>query len=151
MKLLKKVGFVIAAFSCIIVLSQCSKKNEEVSPKIASLLGNWQLVQPDSSYKVSLVFTLDEKNPPNDVTPLFGNGQSSVNQYNARFFATVDGMMVVDPIGSTKIGGEPAAMQFEQRYYTNLKAVVRYELSGDQLKLPYGGEVPGVLVYKRVK
>ncbi|MBD2702538.1 META domain-containing protein [Spirosoma sp. BT702] len=151
MKSLRNVLLTALSLFSLLVFTQCSKKDNELSPKIASLIGNWQLAEPNSSYEVNLNFTLDEKNPPNDVTPLFGGGRSSVNEYNARFFATVDGMMVVDPIGSTKVAGEPAAMQFEQTYYTNLRAVVRYELTSDQLKLSYGGDKPGTLVYKRVK
>ncbi|WP_461082405.1 META domain-containing protein [Spirosoma flavus] len=151
MKSFRSASFLLLSLISLLTLTQCSKKNDDLSPKIATLLGNWQLVDPTSAYEVNLNFTLDEKNPPNDVTPLFGGGRSPVNEYSARFFATIDGMMVVDPISSTKVGGEPAAMQFEQAYYTNLKAVVRYELTADQLKLTYGGDKPGELVYKRVK
>lgn len=142
-------GFV---FICLLfVLSQCSRSEPELAPKIAQLIGTWQLVGPDSTYAVTLTFALDTDNPPHDITSFKASGKSSVNEYNLNLFAAIDGMMLADQLGSTKIAGSPAAMQFEQIYFTNLKAAARYELpTANQLLIYHGGSLPRLLTFKRL-
>ena len=114
-------------------------------------MGHGGCVEPDSTYSVTLIFALDTANPPHDVTPFLASGKSSVNTYTVRLFATIDGTLSADNLGSTKIAGDPSATKFEQRYFTNLKAVVRYELaSPSKLRLYHGGEEPHVMVYEKV-
>ncbi|UFH55202.1 META domain-containing protein [Spirosoma sp. KNUC1025] len=141
---------VLAFFLLLALLTQCGKKETTLAPNVANLTGTWQLTEPDSTYGVTLQIGFDTENPPHDVTPFLISGKSSVNQYNARFFAALDGMATVENLGSTKVAGPPQAMQFEQTYFDNLRTIARYELSTDnRLRLFHGGEKPGVLVYKR--
>jgi META domain len=143
-------NLVIATF-VILLLTQCSQEKREVAPSVARLVGTWQLVGPDSSYATTLVFALDTANPPNDIIHFSAAGKSAINTYNGFLSAAVDGLMVFTGVGSTKIAGPPAAMQFEQTYLNNLRGVVRFELPTDsQLRLLHGGENPGTLVYKRL-
>ena len=145
-----RVAFV--ALLLVLLLAQCRDEEVVLSPKITNLIGTWRLAQSDSAYAVTLKFAYDEANPPHDVTPFLVNGMSSVNDYNIRFFAAIDGMMTTSNLSSTKKGGSTAAMQFEQTYFDNLRAVVRYELpTYNQLRLYHGGTEPHVLLYDRVK
>lgn len=142
----------IAFLLILLLTSQCSQEEAIVAPKIANLIGTWRLVQPDSSYAVTLQFAYDTANPPHDITPFLANGKSSVNTYMLRLFATLDGVLVAENLASTNVAGTPDAMAFEQAYFTNLKAAVRYEVTtNDQLRLYHGGAQPHVMVYERVK
>lgn len=142
----------VAACLLLLFTTQCSKKDLSVPPTIAALIGTWQLIEPDSTYGVTLQFAYDPRNPPQDITPFNAGGKSAVNAYTVRLFATIDGTLTADKLGSTEIAGSPKAMQFEQTYYANLKAVARYELSTQtQLRLYHGGQQPGVLVYEKMK
>lgn len=135
----------------LFVLSQCGSSEPKLAPKIAELIGTWQLVEPDSTYAVTLTFALDTNNPPHDITSFKASGKSSVNEYNLNLFAAIDGMMLADQLGSTKIAGSPDAMQFEQTYFTNLRATARFELpTPNQLRVYHGGSLPRVLVYKKI-
>ncbi|ARK09960.2 META domain-containing protein [Fibrivirga algicola] len=135
-----------------------SKKNEITSVASASdMAGNWLLIEPASPYRITLQIT--------DVGSSFIEhygvqltGQSSVNQYFATGSFSIrpsiesgpTGTGSVSGLGSTKIAGLPAAMQFENDYFARLQAVNKAELAGtNQLRLSYGGTSPGVLVYKR--
>lgn len=142
----------IAFLLLLLLTSQCSQKEAVVAPKIATLIGTWRLVQPDSSYAVTLAFAYDSANPPHDITPFLANGKSSVNTYTLRLFATLDGVLVAENLASTNVAGPSDAMAFEQAYFTNLKAAVRYEVTtNDQLRLYHGGAQPHVMVYERMK
>ena len=133
------------------LLSSCGSKEVELAPQIKSLIGTWKLVEPDSSYAVTLQIEYDTANPPHDVTPFLVTGKSAVNDYNLRLFATIDGMLSADNLSSTKKAGTPEAMKFEQSYFTNLRAVVRYELINEKrLRLLHGGEQPHLLVYEKL-
>ncbi|WP_020605831.1 META domain-containing protein [Spirosoma spitsbergense] len=133
------------------MLNGCRSKDVILAPQIANLVGTWRLVEPDSSYTVTLIFALDTANPPLDITPFLANGKSSVNDYSVRLFATIDGMMSAENLGSTKKAGTPEANKFEQRYFTNLKAVVRFDMiTPDKLRLQHGGESPHVMIYERI-
>lgn len=136
----------------LLLTSQCSQKESTVAPKIATLIGTWKLVQPDSSYAVTLAFEYDSANPPHDITPFLASGKASVNTYTLRLFATLDGVLVGENLASTNVAGTPEAVAFEQAYFTNLKAAVRYEVTtNDQLRLYHGGAQPHVMVYERMK
>ncbi|GAB3892575.1 META domain-containing protein [Spirosoma agri] len=129
----------------------CGKREHEVAPVLANLLGTWQLTKPDSSFAVTIQFTYDNRNPPIDITPFLASGKSSVNDYTARMFATVDGTMQINEVVSTEKAGSGAAKQFEQEYLANLATVVRFESpTATQLYLYHGGPKPGVLVYKKL-
>ncbi|MBC3783631.1 META domain-containing protein [Spirosoma utsteinense] len=142
---------ILAAF-VILSLAQCNQEKREVAPSVAKLAGTWQLLGPDSTYATTLVFALDTANPPNDIIHFSAAGKAAVNTYNGFLSAAVDGLMIFTSVGSTKIAGPPAAMQFEQLYLASLREVVRFELPTDsQLRLLHGGEKPGILVYKRVQ
>lgn len=135
----------------VLLASQCSQKEAVVAPKIASLIGTWKLIDPDSPYDVTLTFAYDSANPPHDITPFLANGKASINTYTLRLFATLDGMLVADNLASTYVSGSPEAMTFEQAYLTNLKAVVRYDVtSDDYLRVYHAGAQPHVMIYKRM-
>ncbi|QJW92087.1 META domain-containing protein [Spirosoma taeanense] len=141
---------ILLASLLLLMAFQCSSDKEPVvAPGVAKLIGTWRLVDPSSSYDVTLQLVLDKENPPVDVTPFKASGRSSVNQYNALLFAAADGMILVSEVGSTKMAGPAEAMEFEQAYFTNLKNIVRYELTNDRLRIQYGGPKPGVLVYEK--
>ncbi|GAB4015685.1 META domain-containing protein [Spirosoma koreense] len=146
------IEFIIGSL-LLVFLTQCGKKEDTVlAPNIAPLVGTWQLTEPDSAYTVTLVLALDTDNPPHDVTPFIASGVSSINEYGARMFAVLDGTMTFDQLSSTKKAGPTQAMTYEQTYFNNLRAVVRYELpTATQLRLHYGGEKPGTLIYKKIK
>jgi hypothetical protein len=146
MKNITLVSLLLLLLTC-----QCSQKETVLAPQITNLIGTWRLIEPDSSYAVTLRFAYDTANPPHDVTPFKASGKSSVNDYTVNLFATLDGMLSADELASTKVAGSPQAMAFEQIYLTNLKAVVRYELTSDnQLRLLHGGTQPHVLVYRKI-
>ena len=135
----------------LVMLNGCRSKDVILAPQIANLVGTWRLTGPDSSYAVTLVFALDTANPPLDITPFLASGKSSVNDYSVRLFATIDGMMSAENLVSTKKAGTLEATQFEQRYLTNLKAVVRFDMiTPDKLRLQHGGESPHVMYYERI-
>ena len=130
---------------------QCSHKEIVLAPKIAGLVGTWQLIEPDSTYSVTLKFALDTENPPLDITPFKASGKASINDYTLRSFATIDGTMSGDNLTSTKTDGSPEAMTFEQVYFANLQASARYELpTENRLRLYHGGPQPGVFVFKKL-
>ena len=147
--------FIINIFLLVVLFAlfnRCGSKEVVLAPQIENLIGTWKLVEPDSSYAVTLVFALDTRNPPLDITPFLASGKSSVNDYDVRLFATIDGMMSAENLGSTKRAGTTEAMQFEQTYFTNLKAVVRYEMiAQNRLRLLHGGSLPHVMIYEKVK
>ncbi|MCK8491969.1 MULTISPECIES: META domain-containing protein [Spirosoma] len=141
----------LMAFVILLMLAGCGKREHVVPPSLAKLVGTWQLIEPDSSYAVTLTFTYDNNNPPIDITPFIINGQSSVNTYTARMFATVDGTMQINEVVRTEKAGSAAAMQFEESYLANLKTVVRFESpTENRIHLFHGGAKSGVLVYKKL-
>ncbi|GAB4031497.1 META domain-containing protein [Spirosoma gilvum] len=149
-KLLNVISLPICCLLLIAVTVQCKSSESKLAPKIAGLIGTWKLIEPDSTYGVTLVFTLDTAHPPQDITSFKASGRSAVNAYSLNLFAAIDGMMMADQVSSTDMAGTPAAMQFEQSYLKNLKAVARYELLTDhQLRLYHGGDQPRVLVYEK--
>ena len=138
------------AFLLLTIVSGCGKRETVLAPQITNLAGEWRLIEPASPYTVTLRLTFDTTNPPLDVTPFFVAGESPINEYMARLFATVDGTMQVSGMGNTEVAGPPEETAFEQAYLTDLKAVARYELTGtNQLRMYHGGPKPGVLVYEK--
>ena len=142
----------ILSLLLLLVTSRCGQKETVLAPQITNFIGTWRLIEPDSSYVVTLQFAYDTANPPHDVTPFLASGKASVNDYTLRLFATLDGMLSADDLISTKKAGTTAAMTFEQTYLMNLQAVVRYKLTADnRLELYHGGAQPHVLVYEKTK
>lgn len=135
-----------------VLTTHCGKRDSVVAPTIAALEGTWRLIEPDSTYRVTLQFAYDTRNPPQDITPFTASGKAAINDYNLRLFATVDGTLSAENLGSTKVGGSAQAMQFEQLYFDNLTTAARYELpTQTRLRLYHGGKQPGVLVYEKIK
>lgn len=133
-------------------LVQCHRAEPVLAPAIVSLIGTWRLVEPDSTYGVTLTIELDTKNPPHDVTPFLASGKSPANEYTLQLFVSIDGMMLSDNLSTTERGGTQQAMTFEKRYYANLRAAARYELPvPNRLRLYHGGETPYVMVYEKIK
>lgn len=146
-----KQSTLVALVSLLILFQSCKGEDPVLSPKIAQLIGTWQLVEPDSTYNVTLEFALDSANPPNDVTPFKAKGKSSVNAYDAFLSAAVDGLMFLVRLGSADMAGTPQATQFEKTYFESLRTVVRFEVTDkNRLRLFHGGTKPGILVYKRI-
>lgn len=135
----------------LMLTTQCNKKESVVAPTIAALVGTWQLVEPDSTYNVTLQFAYDTRNPPQDITPFNASGKASINTYTVRLFATLDGTLSADKLVSTYKAGSPEATKVEQTYFDGLSAVARFELTAsNQLRLYHGGSQPGILIYKKV-
>lgn len=143
---------VLTLVLAITALSGCHREESVLAPAIAGLVGTWRLVEPDSTFGVTLTIDLDTKNPPHDVTSFLASGKSPTNEYTLQLFAAVDGMMSSDNLSSTERGGTQQAMAFEKRYYANLRAAARYELpTPNRLRLYHGGEPPYVMVYEKIK
>lgn len=147
MKLLLIAAIVFASTG----FSSCEReKPVEPSPtKAQELIGTWTLVEPNT-YKVTLVIDPTAQTMQLPSLPTFNlSGESAVNQYNSvlTYQASDPSQIAISPIGSTKRAGSTEAMQFEQTYYTNLKAVNRYKLiNQNRLTFYYDG---GVLVYQK--
>lgn len=151
MNLPQRIPHLIACLALLLFLAQCGQQQSELSPKIAALIGTWQLVTADTTVKIVLTMGLDTANPPQDITPFLATGQSTVNAYSLRLFATLDGTMSAESWTNTKVAGPPSATAFEQTYFTNLQAVARYEMpTQNRLYLYHGGSQPRVLTYEKV-
>lgn len=144
-------GVLGAALTVLIAVIQgCSHKEPVVAQQVQPLIGSWRLIEPDSTFGTTLQLVVDPNNPPIDITPFNATGKLAVNTYKARLFASADGKSSVDMVSSTEIGGSTQALQFEQSYLANLQAVVRYEITPQNLlRLYHGGSKPGVLVFKK--
>ncbi|MEZ0540449.1 META domain-containing protein [Fibrella arboris] len=152
--------------ACIVLslfafVSGCSPNETAVTPVPAgsaeAITGDWILAEPASAYTVTLRIS--------DAGPAFiehyavqFTGQAPVNTYfgQAAFSQRPSiesgptGTGSVSGLGSTKVAGPAAAMQFETDYLTHLAAVTKADVVGArQLELSYGGTAPGKLVYKR--
>jgi heat shock protein HslJ len=73
-------------------------------------------------------------------------GSGGVNQYTGSY--TVDGSkLTVGAVSSTRMTGDPAAMQQETAYLMNLQAAASYEIAGSNLTIKNNAGVT-VLTYK---
>ncbi|GAB3501563.1 hypothetical protein GCM10027341_28530 [Spirosoma knui] len=153
-----KTLFLFCIAALLMSFSGC-ERTDDVSPKSASpdqLLGTWYLSEPQSPYRIRL--TIEEDSASTMPFSLRISGESSVNlyfgvmNYNAGGLSDPSSQIAVRELGATMRGGSSEAMQFEQTYFTTLKKVSRYELAGqNRLRLHYGGEQTGMLVYERSK
>ncbi|AQG81496.1 META domain-containing protein [Spirosoma montaniterrae] len=142
----------IGCLLTLLTVGACQQSDYQMAPNVARLVGTWQLRDSTTVYAPTLQFELDTENPPLDITPFKASGKASVNTYNGRLSASLDGMMVVTGLGQTKIGGSPEAMRFEQTYFANLKSVARFKTTeDDRLYLYFGNPQPGTLIYERIK
>ena len=140
----------MAVIICLTLLTQCRQKETVLAPNIAKLVGTWRLIEPDSTYAVTLTFALDMDHPPHDVTSFKVNGKAAVNTYSLRMVAAIDGMLSSDNLAHTEIAGGTKPMAFEKTYFDGLNATVRYDLpTENRLRLYYGGSTPGVLIYQK--
>jgi heat shock protein HslJ len=120
---------------------------------ITQLTGKWKLLQTNG-FNVTLVIEpviQTWERLPDKVVKV--SGESAVNQYSASlsYDAPDQPKVVISSISSTKRGGPAEAMQFEQTYFAQLRAVDRYELTtNNRLRLHYTGTQPGVLLYEKV-
>ncbi len=133
---MKMVFFLLLSFS----LAACQQGDYPMAPNVARLAGTWQLRDSTAAYAPTLTIALDTDNPPLDVTPFKASGKASINTYNGRLSAALDGMMVVTDLGQTKIGSSPEAMRFEQTYFANLKSVSRFKTTDDNRLYLYSGK-----------
>ncbi|GAA4421408.1 hypothetical protein GCM10023187_57260 [Nibrella viscosa] len=114
-------------------------KPSETNP----LIGHWRLIEPTSGYTVTLDIIQDSSRTDRYRV----NGLSSVNYYFSSLTVSGGGNAItLENIGATKRAGPAEAMQFEQSYFTKLKAANRYERSGNRLILYTSSER---LVYER--
>ncbi|MBD2752182.1 META domain-containing protein [Spirosoma validum] len=147
-----KALLLMAALFASTGFSGCEREKpvEPTPTSVQDLVGTWTLVEPNA-YKVTLVIDpIPQTTQLPSPLPTFNlSGESAVNQYNSvlTYQASNQSQIAISPIGSTKKAGPSEAMQFEQTYYTNLKAVNRYELTNqNRLRFYYDG---GVLVYEK--
>ncbi|GAB3546726.1 META domain-containing protein [Spirosoma fluminis] len=153
-----KTQFLLCVAALLMSLSGC-ERTEDASPKSASpdqLPGTWYLIEPQSPYRVRL--TLEKDSVSTMPFSLRISGEASVNlyfgvmNYNAGGLADPSSQIAIRELGATLRGGSSEAMQFEQAYFAALKSANRYELTGqNRLRLHYGGEQTGILVYERSK
>ncbi len=139
-------------FVTVVALLLCIGCNREETVKPANaqaLLEAWKLIEP-SAYKVTLVIEPGAQTLQLPSVPRFNlSGESSVNQYKSSFSyqAPAQPEIIVTSISTTEKAGSTEAMQFEQTYYANLRAVNRFELTDkNQLRFYYPS---GVLVYEK--
>ncbi len=148
----------ICAFVVFLLITAACKPEETVVPaEPEQLAGDWKLIEPVSTYQISLRLAQDTATL--SVIP-FGfrlSGESSINCYSGVFSYNAGNLMdarsqvAISRFGSTQRGGSSEAMQFEQVYFTHLRAANRYDLTDqNHLRLYYGGAQPGVLVYNRM-
>ena len=152
--------WLLAAMAAILMsFSGCERENviesdnqKAIDPdSVKQVLGNWKLVQPASNFATTLTVEVDQYSggTASGIYSFRLSGKAAVNTYftSARLPNWATGSVEVDGVSTTKVGGSKEAMQFEQTYYANLKAVTRYELTDkNQLKLYNDG---GVLIYEK--
>jgi hypothetical protein len=147
----------LVAIAVLLMSFSSCEREKAVEPKVVNsddvkqVLGNWRLVQPASGFAPTLAIDVDQYSggTASGIYSLKLTGKAAVNSYftSARLINWQTGSVEVENIGTTKMGGSGEAMQFEQLYYANLKAVTRYELTDkNQLRFYYDG---GVLVYEK--
>jgi len=66
------------------------------------------------------------------------SGSSGCNRYFGSYTLTGDHLRI-GPLGSTRMMCSPAQMAQETRFFQALSAAERYELSNDELLIPYAG------------
>ncbi len=144
----------------MLLFTACQPEEVSVSTQFEQLVGEWRLVEPASAYAVTMNIAVDASvSTIAGVRAYMFTGRAPVNTYFQRVTFS-DGThpeagpartASVGGVVATKIGGSPEATQFEQTYFTNLRAVNRYELTNqNRLRLHYGGTQPGVLVYEKI-
>lgn len=149
---------IIPLFFLTTLLSFTCERNETsddmiVPVDVNQLTGTWKLIQP-GGFNVTLI--IESVAQTGDSLPdkaMKVSGESAVNVYSAALsYEAVDQPKIsIASIASTKRGGSPEAMQFEQTYFANLRVVNRYELTANnRLRLHYTGAEPGVLLYEKV-
>ncbi|CAN5317201.1 hypothetical protein BH09BAC4_BH09BAC4_02430 [soil metagenome] len=147
-----KTGLLIGIATFLMSFSGCEREEAVQPVNINELIGEWKLVEP-GSFNVTLVIdpvaqTLQLPSVPR----LNLSGKSSVNTYNSSlsYKDNKPSEITISEISATKMAGSSEAMQFEQAYFANLKAVNRYELtSNNRLRLYYDGAQTGTLVYEK--
>jgi len=113
--------------------------------------GEWILIDyknawlpTDLRYKASLKFNRSQ----GDIH--IATGISFVNQYSGGCKLDEEhGLLSVDNIISTKMGGTPDENAAEENYFKNLMSVKSYELAGDYLTLYFDNKEVGYFVRKK--
>ncbi|OIN57109.1 META domain-containing protein [Arsenicibacter rosenii] len=149
---------ILLFFASLIAMAFSCERNDEtvvaLSAATAKLDGTWKLVEPATPYTITLELNL----MPATATALTASnvyeatGKAPINSYFTKLTQpkpAESDQVIVDGIGSTKVGGPAEVMQAEQTYFTNLKNVTRYELTTqNRLRLHHSS---GVLVYEKIK
>ncbi|GAB4042579.1 META domain-containing protein [Spirosoma jeollabukense] len=147
-----KTGLLVGIVTLLMSFSGCEREEVVQPVNINELIGEWKLVEP-GSFNVTLVIdpvaqTLQLPSVPR----LNLSGKSLVNTYNSSlsYKDNKPSEITISEISATQMAGSSEAMQFEQTYFANLKAVNRYELtSNNRLRLYYDGAQTGTLVYEK--
>lgn len=147
-----KTWLLISVATLLMSFSGCDREAAVEPVNVDQLLGSWKLVEP-GSYDVTLVIEPIVQTWEKLPVQLFGlSGKSAVNTYNSSLYYTDRSKpaITISAIGATKMAGSSNAMQFEQAYFANLKAVNRYKLtSKNKLRLYYDSTQTGMLVYEK--
>ncbi|WP_247235230.1 META domain-containing protein [Telluribacter sp. SYSU D00476] len=128
-------------------------KSERLSAN-ADLTGTWKFKHFDDKAESPYEVTLEFKGQADENGKLMLSGRSSVNHYFAAYQADASKHKLnVADLGSTRMGGSPEAMQFEQRYFELLKNAASYQLknAGQTLVITTGGDSPQSLYFERSK
>ncbi|WP_128547290.1 META domain-containing protein [Larkinella soli] len=118
---------------------------------IETIAGKYRLAEPASKFEVTLEISPDSAGTEvkNAVAYRIG-GRSSVNHYfGALTGSKTSDQVTISAIGSTKMAGPADAMQFEFDYFEKLRAVKRFEMAGNRLRLIAEGEKPGILTFEK--
>ncbi|HEV7347568.1 META domain-containing protein [Telluribacter sp.] len=128
-------------------------KSERTSAT-AELTGTWKFKHFGDKAEYPYEVTLEFKGVPDENGKLMLSGRSSVNYYFAAYQADAsNNTLAVADLGSTRMGGSPEAMQFEQRYFELLKNAATYQIkdSGETLVILSNGLSNQSLHFQRSK
>lgn len=146
----------ILALLAVALCFACQQSQDGPAPITdpQQLLGDWRLIQPASAFTTTLSVGVEQLSggTVSGIYSLKFTGGAPVNTYitTAQLINSATGSIDVGAITTTKVAGSPAAMLFEQSYYTKLKAATRYELTNTQkLRLYSGSLASDVLIFEK--
>lgn len=148
-----QIAIISILFASILLMSNCSNQKESVSAmdiQSQSVFGKWKFVSFADGKKTDFKVSLELSNTLSQDGKYTINGKGSVNFYFAYF--TIDEAkksFVVSTLGSTKMAGSPAEMEFETNYFGKFGKVVKYEILGENLILHLPTSEKEKLIFSR--
>lgn len=118
----------------VLLLTACAAESDRLFQPLlpTQIFGEWKLVSFADNVKTPYAVTIEFNSELTDSGNYTIKGKSPVNFYYATFDADLTTKkMQLFGVGSTKIPGNEAAIDFEKNYYELLATVVAYEISAD--------------------